>query len=77
MPMRLRYFHLGLAPRAALQTGFEDGRIAIVITTDDAGHGLVDGNDRNGTVVAEVGELDGLEAHGISLSTAGRRKHFD
>lgn len=41
--------------------------MAIVIATDDAGHGFVDGNDGGFTVAAEMGELDGLEAHGDLL----------
>lgn len=38
-----------------------------VITTDDASYGFGDGNDGGGAVAAEVGELDGLEAHGDFL----------
>ena len=41
--------------------------MAIVIATDDAGHAFVDGNNRGGAVAAEMGELDGLEAHGDFL----------
>ena len=41
--------------------------MTIVIATDDAGHGFVDGNDGGGAVAAKVGELDGLEAHGDVL----------
>ena len=41
--------------------------MAIVITTDDAGHGFVDGNNRGGAVAAEMGELYGFEAHGDFL----------
>lgn len=47
--------------------GFEDGRFAIVITADDAGHGFVDRNDGGVVVATEMGELDGLEAHGDHL----------
>ncbi len=41
--------------------------MTIVISTDDAGHGLVDGNDGGGAVAAEMGEFDGLEMHGDFL----------
>src|SRR5690606_40277212 len=46
---------------------FKDDRLAILITTDDAGHGFVDENNRGGAVATEMAELDGLEAHGDFL----------
>ncbi|WXL26404.1 hypothetical protein WG219_02640 [Ectopseudomonas mendocina] len=50
--------------------------MAIVIATDDAGHAFVDGNDRGGAVAAEMGELDGLEAHGDFLVYSWPEKAF-
>lgn len=42
-------------------------RHTAVITTNDAGYGFVYGNDGSGAVTAEMGELDGLKAHGDFL----------
>lgn len=50
--------------------------MAIVIATDDAGHGFVDGNNSGGAVAAEMGELDGLEAHGDFLIYSWPAKAF-
>lgn len=38
-------------------------RFAAVIAAFDAGNGFADGDNRGGAVAAEMGELDGLEAH--------------
>jgi len=43
------------------------GRFALDIVNYDAGYGFADGNDCGGAVTAEMGELDGLEAHGDFL----------
>jgi hypothetical protein len=56
--------------------GFEEGRLAIVIAADDASHGFVDGNDGGDTSTAEMGELDGLEAHGDFLIYSPPEKAF-
>lgn len=50
--------------------------MTIVIATDDAGHGFVDGNDGGGAVAAEMRELDGLEAHGDFLIYSWPEKAF-
>ncbi len=42
-------------------------RYTALITTDNADHGLVDGNGGSDAVAAKMGELDGLEAHGYFL----------
>jgi len=41
--------------------------LATIITTDDAGHGIVDGNNRGGAVATEMSAFGGLEAHGDFL----------
>ena len=48
----------------------------MIIAADDAGHGLVDGNDGGGAVTAKMGELDGLEAHGDFLVYSWPEKAF-
>ena len=50
--------------------------MAIVIAADNASHGFVDGNDGGFTVAAEMGELDGLEAHGDILIYSWTEKAF-
>lgn len=62
--VHIAFIGLDVAALEEDRQGFEDGRFAIVITTDDAGHGFVDGNDSGGAIAAKMGELDGLEAHG-------------
>lgn len=42
---------------------FENAGFAIVVTTDDASHGLIGRDYRNGAITAEVFEFDGPEAH--------------
>lgn len=44
-----------------------DGQSALIIEADTARNGSINRNDSGGTVAAEMGELDGLKAHGDFL----------
>lgn len=52
------------------------GRSALDIANYDAGYGSADGNDCGGAVAAEMGELDGLKAHGDFLIYSWPEKAF-
>ncbi len=45
-------------------------------STEDTGHGFVDGNDGGRAVAAEMGEFDRLEAHGDFLIYSWPEKAF-
>lgn len=52
------------------------GSLRCLVWPDEAGHGFVNGNDGGGTVAAEMGELDGLEAHEDILIYSWPEKPF-
>ena len=74
--VHIAFVRLDVAALEEDRQGFEDGRFAIVITTDDAGHGFVDWNDGGFAVAAKMGELDGLKAHADFLIYSWPEKAF-